>query len=553
MTNKTYADEEKILSCPKCLGTKKENNGRPCSFCDDGTETNTSHGLAPFYYESIRGEDNLQTINKQRKITLWVTIYLGLNNAEELRGWWEKYDTSEKNKKHFERVIGEGYIGKELRQNRRLQHKSQTGYVGYLEKAYISNGFTDFDWKRIKQNIRQPDGLSRGEFDAYTEQQIELLHDKSNPKYQTIITVLMSGIRIGGIQERILARDRKKYPDRDHCLKIGDLSDPLEDLTHEQRRDFKLSMPDYDESPIYQMTIYSGDVNAKTGNVEYYTCWTTSEARQRIDDMLWQRQKDGELDEIDLQLKKKPFNIKYFPPDTPLFRTHYNAERSRVWMTAETREVEEKKRLDRLHHPRHLRYADMEIYFTRLRKKYLHPMPIRVKLFNGFRSRVHTVLTHDVIVNGAHLAESEVDFFLGRQLKRMGPFYDRWGKLDSVKKWWEAIPHLTINKKQYLKREIVRKDEQIKREKAEKDQQWAAFSGLTALTKQALQEVKDVKKQINPEMSVEMLKILMGVLTPEQITEAQKRFLARNSSLPSEEEKPVLIDATPSTEEEKHI
>jgi hypothetical protein len=132
----------------------------------------------------------------------------------------------------------------------------------------------------------------------------------------------------------------------------------------------------------------------------------------------------------------------------------------------------------------------------------------------------------------------------------MGPFYDKWGKLNRVKTWWEAIPHLTINKKKYLLQIIEEKQKTIDQKEAEKQQQWAAFSGAMALVKQNIQDVAELKKHINPAASSELLKILLGKLTPEQLaeaqTEAEKLFLPNtNSSLPSEEQKPALIDVTP--------
>src|SRR5437870_2535773 len=171
---------------------------------------------------------------------------------------------------------------------------------------YELNGVTTLPWQRIYQYAKVPVGWkAKPESVPYDmNTQIKVLYDNSNATYKAVIAFYMSGPRRGGIYQTLSAVDRIKYPERERYLRIRDLKDPLEDLTFNERRDFLLKLPKYEESPIFEMNIYSEDLS-REGEPVYYTCWSTPEFHDLITNpkgILAQRQKDGELDLIDPEL-----------------------------------------------------------------------------------------------------------------------------------------------------------------------------------------------------------------------------------------------------------
>jgi len=438
--------------------------------------------------------------------------FLGLTEWQQLQNWYYRKNP-EQNFSYFESRITE-FIEEELQKKRKLKVASQRSMISHVKSVYELNGVTIFPWRRIFSKIRPPEGKEPDrEIIAYSMDQIKILFNNSNPTYKALIAFFMSGPRTGGAYQSITAVDRVKYPEKERFLRIQDLKDPLEDLTSNERRDFLLIMPDYGETPVYEMNIYSEDLN-KQGDPDHYTCWSTPEFYYLINLVLAKRQRDGELDLIDRELKNKSFDIKIWRqncPDSPVFRAEYGKHD----VTS----------------PEPLTDGSIQTYLANRRKDYLQPMKKRVKLFNGFRSYVQTILEHKVTPGGVPLTHNEVQWFMGRELPGMGKHYDRWGKIEQLIRWWNVLEWVIIGemREKFLNRKLDEKDKTIKQKEAEKQQQWAAFSGLTALTKQALQEVRNVQKQVTPEMSVEMFKIFKDIFNTRTNCRSSETFCRKNA------------------------
>ena len=504
------------LECPTCKGLKKVKDVA-CKDCfDDGI--NESTGVGMFYYEAERNRINPITRRKDTRHLIDFTKYLGLTNVQDLADWFKVKKTPEENYIYFEKRVGGGYVTQELRDRRRLQSSTQRSMVSSIKNAYDMNREKGIPWERIRKYIKQPQGLTKPEFDAYTPNQIKVFYNNSDTRYKAVTSWFMAGGRVGGIHEPIF----------EHFLKIGDLSDPMEEFDDEQKKLLRLKIPDYDESPVYQMKIYAQDVDPD-GKIDQYICWTTPECRDLIDQMLAQRQKDGELGN---ELRDKPYSIKNFPKEAPVFRKHYNPEPDRhkynprrpghEYTEAEKQEKEEKRTYE-LTHPKYLDQNDLDSYFAARRDRYLEPMPKRVKMFNGFRSYVYSVMLHE-----AHIPEKEIYWFQGRDLGGIGDAYDKWGIVDRLATFWRAMPFLTIDKEKYLRGIIKEKEGQIKSLKLDEDHRKEFEWSVHHVSNQA------INMTIRNEQGLEMLNsMLLSILTPDQKEAMMKQFPQLASTLPS--------------------
>ncbi|NAL77284.1 hypothetical protein [Nitrososphaera sp. AFS] len=430
-------EPDKLVKCSYCDGTGRRNGQQTCNICfGDGK-------IDSFYGNIVKENVDLLTIKTRLKAARWLMKYLCLDDWQQLATWYLKFDTLEENNRYFEKIVGAGFVGEELVKVKKVAVRSQTRTVWELQHIYELNGITTLPWQRIYQYAKVPaDKEKKPEYDkAYTAEQIKKLYDNSNLTYKAVISFYMSGCRRGALYQVLSAVDRIKYPERERFLRIKDLKDPLEDLAYEQRRDFLLKIPEYEESPIYEMRIYSEDLS-RDGEPVYYTCWSTPEYHNLVNQMLAKRQRDGELG---TELKDQPFDIRVWQekcPESPVFRTEYDIDHYKIT------------------HPEEfpLTYTGINAYLSRRRQDHLEPMKKRVKLFNGFRSYVETVLGHNVTPK---LSEREIAWFMGRELPAMGEHYDAWGKLDQIVKWWGALEWLTIDKEKYLDKKIRQKDKII--------------------------------------------------------------------------------------------
>mgnify|MGYP002401176185 CR=1 FL=1 len=501
-------EPDKYIECESCEGHGVDVGNEECFDC-------LGKGAKDSFYGNIVKEPVLVTRNSHITRIGYLMKYLGLTDWQELLTWYKHPSrTQEQNKLYFERKVGDGFVVEELNKKRKNKTITQRGIISGIQAGYESNRVTDLPWKQIREKIRPPEGRKpEREIDAYNMDQIKILYNNSNPTYKALIAFFMSGLRLGGGYQFISGIDRIRYPEKERFPRIKDLTDPLEGLTDRERQDFLLKIPEYNQNPVYRMNIYSEDLNKK-GDPDHYACWSTPEFYYLINLVLAKRQKDGELDLIDPELKTKPFNIKYFPPESPIFRAEYGK--------------------DDVTSPRPLSFNSMKHYLGKRRKDFLEPMKKRVKLFNGFRSYVQSVLEHEI---KPKISPTEIEWLMGRELPKMGEHYDKWKEIERLMEFWKALEWLTIGpmREKFLNQTIEDKDEQIKQEKQERQRQADEMYGISAMTKQALQDSQETRN---------LMRKFMSVLTPEEIGKIQER-ISSSSSLPSESKK-MLIDVTKS-------
>ena len=354
------------------------------------------------------------------------------------------------------------------------------------------------------------------------------------------MAVLVSGMRIGGIYENISRNDRLNHPDRLHLLKIKNLRLATEGFTYEQLRDFKLAVPDYTD--VYRMMIYAEQVNTRSGKSEQYPCYSTPEAYSLINQMLAQRQREGELDEIDKELRDKPFNLSYFPPDTPVFRNEYGALASRHQASRAKKAEIEQRRIKNLRNPQPLTFNGMKDYFGQRRIKFLGHVvkkgvrgteaATKIKLFHGIRSFTHTQMDME-----AHVEKNVIEWLEGRDLKGAAKHYDKWPEWKRLTEFWKAVPFLTIDKTKYLQEMIVQKDKKIDDMEMEKMRRKQMEWAMALKTDEVMREQQTTK---------DLLRAIESVMTVEQRNQIER--LMSNSSLLSESKR-LLLDVTKEADE----
>jgi hypothetical protein len=195
-------------------------------------------------------------------------------------------------------------------------------------------------------------------------------------KYRAAISLLLL-IRVGGI-----------YEDARHFLRIRDLRPAMERWTDDEKRDFTLAVPRYCD--VYKVMVYADQVNARTGEREEYSMWTTPEGYDLINKMLAERQRDGELGQ---DLRNKHFELSNFPADAPVFRNKHGREEYRGHRLPKAKD---ENRIHRLTHPLPLTPRAFYGYFSDIRIKFLGHNPkkgargaaasVGVKLIHGLRS-----------------------------------------------------------------------------------------------------------------------------------------------------------------------
>jgi len=247
--------------------------------------------------------------------------------------------------------------------------------------------------------------------------------------------------------------------------------------------------------------------------------------------MLAQRQKEGELDEIDKELRNKPFNLSYFPPDTPVFRNEYGALASRHQASRAKKAEIEQRRIKNLRNPQPLTFNSMKDYFGQRRIKFLGHVvkkgvrgteaATKIKLFRGIRSFTHTQMDME-----AHVEKNVIEWLEGRDLKGAAKHYDKWPESKRLTEFWKAVPFLTIDRTKYLQETIVQKDKKIDDMEMEKMQRKQMEWAMALKTDEVMREQQTT---------------IASVMTVEQRNQIEK--LMSNSSLLSESNR-RLLDVT---------